>query len=149
MRSLSSFNRRGVMRIVFDVVLLVFGGLFLVSCSTDSRQKIKTVGEASRSGADIESGIYNRSNGENVQIIVQSLKSKIEELEKQKSDALRDLDYYKRTNEELKNENMLLRVRGNYKLEKESAKVKGFDKNGDPIVEKETKALLPSENDEE
>jgi hypothetical protein len=130
-------------------LFLAIAGILTFSCSTEGRQKVKTVEEASRGGVDVESGIYTRSNGENVQVIVQSLKSKIEELEKQKSDALRDLDYYKRTNEELKNENMLLRVRGNYKLEKESSRIKGFDKNGDPIVEKEVKSQIPLENDEE
>jgi hypothetical protein len=114
-------------------LILIFTLGTLVSCS--STTKVKTFKEAIAENDTLESGIYNRPNGENVQVTVQSLKARIEELEKEKLDAIKEANYYKRTNDELKYENMTLRVRSNMELEKQP-KVTGFDKDSNPITEK-------------
>lgn len=116
-------------------ILIMVIALMAVGCA--SAPRIQTFKEAISDNPNLESGIYNRTNGENVQVTVQSLKARIEELEKEKSDARKEADYYKRTNDELKHENMLLRVRGNYTMEREQPVLKGFDNRANPIVEKQ------------
>ena len=107
-------------------------------------QKVLTFKEAMSDSPNLESGVYNRTNGENVQVTVTSLKAANEELQKKVADLQHELDYYKRTNDEMKFENMALRVRGNVALTKEVVDVKGFDHNHDPILEKKTVEVVPA-----
>jgi hypothetical protein len=123
-------------------LIFLFVSLFLVGCATSER-RIPTFKEAVAENPNLESGIYNKSNGENVQVTIVSLKAKIEELEKQLFDARHEKDYYKRQNDELQHENMALRVHGNYELEKQVTNVQGFDANHNAVFNKTTVPVLP------
>lgn len=123
------------------IVLTLFSMSFLFGCASERR--IPTFKEAVAENPNLDSGIYNKSNGENVQVTVTSMKARIEELEKQLYDARHEADYYKRTNGELEHENLGIRVKGNYELDHETTEVEGFDARHNPIVNKATKPLLP------
>jgi hypothetical protein len=122
-------------------LLIVLALSTLFGCAHERR--IPTFKEAIDDNPNLESGIYNRTNGENVQVTVQSLKARIEELEKQLYDAHHETDYYKRQNDELQHENMTLRVRGNYQMERQSVNMQGFDNRNNPIYEKVTVPAEP------
>lgn len=122
-------------------ILIVMALPLCFGCATERR--VPTFKEAVAENPNLESGIYNRTNGENVQVTVQSLKAKIEELEKQLYDAHHETDYYKRQNDELQHENSILRVKGNYELERQSVNVEGFDASHNPIVTRSVRPALP------
>lgn len=107
--------------------------LILVGCA--SAPRVQTFKEAINDNPNLESGIYNKTNGENVQVTVVSLRAKITELEKQNDDQAREILYLKQTQEQLRYENVVIRAKGNYSLEQETVKVKGFDKNSNPVTE--------------
>ena len=111
--------------------------MILTSCATVDSRKVQSIQEAVKENPNIESGIYNNTHGENVQVNVQTLKARIVDIEKQNDDLSRERDYLKRTNEQLQYENLVLRTRGNYTLEREQSKVIGFDRNSDPLIVKE------------
>jgi len=119
-----------------NIAFLLCMVLSLLSACASGPRRVPTFEEAVKETPNLESGIYNRTNGENVQVTVTSLKARIEELEKQLTDARKEGEFYKRTNEELKYENIGLRARGNYQLTEERPVVKGFDEKHNAIVEK-------------
>lgn len=123
--------------------LLVLTGILLASGCASSPQRIPSVQEATAGGADLETGIYNRRNGENVSVEVTSLREKVAKLEQQLSDSQRETNYYKNQSEQLQTENNLLRVRGNYKLEKTVNHLQGFDQNGKPQIQQQKINLEP------
>ena len=123
-------------------LLILLAVVNLTACAHE--QRVLTMREAVSDNPNLESGIYNRTNGENVQVTVTSLKAANEEMQKKLSDAQREVDYLKRTNEELKYENMALRVRGNVALTKEVVEVKGFDAKSNPVLEKKTVDVVPA-----
>jgi len=117
-------------------IILTLLAVSLVGCA--SAPRVQTFEEAIRDNPNLESGIYNRTNGENVAVTVTSMKARIAELEKQVLDAHKEAEYYKKTNEELKYENIGLRARGNYQLTEQKPAIKGFDEKNNPIVEQVT-----------
>jgi hypothetical protein len=119
------------MKLYITVIL----GMTLAGCA--SQQKVPTFDEAVKNG-DIESGWYTKKNRENVYVDVQAPRQKQEEAEKKAFEAQREADYQQRKAEALQNENMLLRARGNYKLEKQVNEVQGFDNQNNPIVKQKT-----------
>jgi uncharacterized protein YcfL len=114
-------------------LIMILAALSLVGCATAKR--VPTFEEAVKDNPNLESGIYNRTNGENVAVTVTSMKARIAELEKQALDAQKEAEYYKKTNEELKYENIGLRARGNYQMTEQKPVIKGFDEKSNPIVE--------------
>jgi hypothetical protein len=122
------------MKTVFSILGLVF----LSSCASAPSNRIPTFKEAVDQNPDLESGIYNKRNGENVAVEVTSLRAKLEEEQKKSYDAQREADYQKRTADQVQYENLLLRVKGNYKLEKQVNELQGFDGNKNPIVKQQT-----------
>lgn len=123
-------------------ILIALMAASFVGCATERR--IPTFEEAVRENPNLESGIYNRTNGENVQVTVTSLKARITELEKQLLDAQKDAEYQKAQNEQLKYENIALRARGNYQLTETKPVIKGFDSNSNPVVEQQTVSREPA-----
>lgn len=119
-----------------NYIILAILAATLAGCATERR--IPTFEEAVKENPNLESGIYNRTNGENVQVTVTSLKARITELEKQLLDAQKESEYYKAQNEQMKYENIALRARGNYEMTEQKPVIKGFDQKNDPIVEQET-----------
>lgn len=109
--------------------------LMMAACS--SAPRVQSFREAINDNPNLESGIYNRTNGENVQVTVTSLRGKITELEKSNDDLARENLYLKQQMESLRYENVVLRAKGNYSLEQEKVKVVGFDKDSNPIMGKE------------
>lgn len=114
-------------------ILILCVAMTLLSACASGPRRVPTFEEAVKESPNLESGIYNRTNGENVQVTVTSLKARIEELEKQLTDAHKEAEYYKRTNEELKYENIALRARGNVQL---SEKIESRQPASAPVVEK-------------
>ena len=113
--------------------LILLLALTMVGCA--SAPRVQTFEEAIKDNPNLESGIYNRTNGENVAVTVTSMKARIAELEKQVLDAHKEAEYYKKTNEELKYENIALRARGNYEMTEQRPVIKGFNEKNNPIVE--------------
>lgn len=111
--------------------------LFIISGCASKPPKVPTFEEAVKEG-DIESGWYTKKNRENVYVDVQAPRQKQEEAEKKAFDLQREADYAKRQNDQLQYENMLLRVRGNYKLEKEVNELQGFDNQNNPVIRQKT-----------
>lgn len=117
-------------------IILILALAGLAGCA--SEQRIPTFAEAVKENPNLESGIYNRTNGENVQVTVTSLKARITELEKQLLDAQKETEYVKAENEQLKYENIGLRARGNYQLTEQKPVITGFDNQNNPIVVQST-----------
>lgn len=77
------------------------------------------------------------------------LTDKVNRLEQELADARREATYYKSQSEEIQQENRLLRVRGNYKLEKQVNSLQGFDNSGAPIIKTKAINLEPDQAKEE
>ena len=108
------------------IKLIALTGVLLTTACASNPQRIPSVQEATAGGTDLESGIYNRKNGENVSVEVTSLREKVSNLEQQLADSKRESNYYKDQNQQLQTENQLLRVKGNYKLEKNRESATGI-----------------------
>lgn len=128
-------------------LVLSIGALFIVSGCASKPPKVPTFEEAVKEG-DIESGWYTKKNRENVYVDVQAPRQKQEEAEKKAFDLQREADYAKRQNDQLQYENMLLRVRGNYKLEKEVNELQGFDNQNNPVIRQKTVNPEPQQRPE-
>ena len=120
----------------------------LSGCAGTPYNKVHTFKEAVDERPDLESGIYNRENGENVEVSVKSLKAEIADLEKQLHDSQKETRYYKGQNDELEHENMLLRAKGNYTMEHEKPEITGWDRQSNPIVRKVRVNPEPAKNPE-
>lgn len=105
----------------------------LVGCA--SAPRIQSFKEAVNDNPNLESGIYNKTNGENVQVTVVSLRGRITELEKSTDDLTRENIYLKQQMEQMRYEAVVLRAKGNYSLEQEKVKVVGFDAHSNPVTE--------------
>lgn len=127
---------------LFITVIMV---LCLTACAT--QQKVPSLKDAASQG-DIDSGFYNKKNGENVYVDVQSMRQKAEDAEKKAYEAQREADYNKLKAQQLQDENTLLRARGNYKLEKQVNEIQGFDNHNNPVVKQKTLDLDPAERPE-
>lgn len=116
---------------------LILLPLMLMAVGCASAPRIQSFKEAVNDNPNLESGIYNKTNGENVQVTVVSLRARITELEKSSDDLARENLYLKQQMESLRYENVVLRAKGNYSLDQEKVKVLGFDKDSNPILGKE------------
>lgn len=129
-----------VLNVILFVLTIILTASTMTGCATANR--VPTLKEATATG-DMESGIYNNTKMENVQVTVISLKARIEILEKELSDSRHETEYYKKMNDEIKYENLILRARGNYEIQKEVKTVKSFDEKANPVVETKTVNLEP------
>ena len=133
----------------FVVIIAAFSTASVLSgCAGTPYNKVHTFKEAVDERPDLESGIYNRENGENVEVSVKSLKAEIADLEKQLHDSQKETRYYKGQNDELEHENMLLRAKGNYTMEREQPEITGWDRQSNPIVRKVKVNPEPAKNPE-
>jgi type IV pilus biogenesis protein CpaD/CtpE len=105
----------------------------LTGCA--SSDKVRTFSEAVESDGEIRSGVYLNQKGENVAVTTVNARTRIAELENQLTDAQRQVEFYKRRTQEMELENLQLRARNNYELQKEVKQVVGFDKANNPIVQ--------------
>lgn len=113
----------------------------VTSCS--STDKVKTFSEAVKDGGEIRSGVYLNERGENVAVTTVNTRTRIAELENQLTDMQRQVEFYKRRAQEMELENLQLRARNNYEIQKEVKQVTGFDKAGNPIVQTQTVEQTP------
>lgn len=132
----------------YALFLIASVGLLLPACASQKSNRIPTFKEAVDNNPDLESGVYNKSNGENVDVQVMSMRAKIEEAEHKAYEAQREADYAKHSAEQVQYENLLLRARGNYKLEKQVNELQGFDRGGNPIIKQQTVNPEPIANPE-
>lgn len=114
--------------------------LFLVGCS--SVPVVKSVKEATEDN-DLKTGLYKNSKGENLHITVVNAKERLDELEKNKRDSAREIEYLKKENQKLREQNLILKSLKGYKIEEEKVSVVGFDKEHNPVVKKEMVNLEP------
>lgn len=113
--------------------LVILLALALTGCATTDR--VKTFKEAiEEQNGEIRNGVYLNTKGENVSVQAVNARTKIAELENALTDAQRQVEFHKRRAQELEFENLQLRARGNYELQKEQKQVNGFDKSNNPIV---------------
>jgi len=126
------------------MILTLMELAFLFGCASSPKPAMPTFKEAVANG-DVESGWYAKQNRENVYVDVQNPRQKSEEAEKKAFEAQREADYKQRQVEQLQYENTLLRVRSNYKLEKQVNEIQGYDNQNNPIIKQKTVSPEPQQ----
>lgn len=125
--------------------LTLIGLSLLCGCASSPKPAMPTFKEAVADTGDVDSGWYAKQNRENVYVDVQNPRQKSEESEKKAYELQREADYKQHQIDQLQYENTLLRVRGNYKLEKQVNGVQGFDNQNNPIIRQKTVNPEPQE----
>lgn len=120
--------------------------VLLTGCATD---RVRTFKEAiDEQGGEIRNGVYLNTKGENVSIQTVNARTRIAELENQLTEAQRQVEYHKRRAQEMELENLQLRARGNYELQREQRQVTGFDKANNPVVTTTVSDTTPKKREE-
>lgn len=123
---------------------LIYSALIAITMnSCSSSDKVRTFSEAVDQDGEIRSGVYLNQKGENVAVTTVNTRTRIAELENQLTDAHRQVEFYKRRAQEMELENLQLRARNNYEMQKEVKQVVGFDKANNPIVQTNTIEQTP------
>lgn len=121
--------------------------VMLTGCATTDR--VRTFQEAvNEQNGEIRNGVYLNTKGENVSVQTVNARTRIAELENALTDAQRQVEFHKRRSQELELENLQLRARGNYELQREQKQVMGFDKANNPIVTTTVSDTTPKKRDE-
>lgn len=119
----------------------------LTGCATTDR--VKTFHEAiEEQNGEIRNGVYLNTKGENVAVQTVNARTRIAELENALTDAQRQVEFHKRRAQELELENLQLRARGNYELQREQKQVIGFDKANNPVVTTTVSDQTPKKREE-
>lgn len=121
--------------------------IILTGCATTDR--VRTFHEAiNEQDGEIRNGVYLNTKGENVAVQTVNARTRIAELENALTDMQRQVEFHKRRSQELEMENLQLRARGNYELQREQKQVTGFDKADNPIVTTTVSDNTPKKREE-
>lgn len=110
--------------------------LFLTGCAGSSPQRIESVQTAAERGdGDIESGIYNNEQNENLAVTVKTLQAEIFEQNQKVMRLEQEIQSEKLKNQALTHEQNVLRARAQVRERRNPASIKGWTPSGDPVLE--------------
>ena len=117
------------------VKALIFSALTLVGCATS--RSIETVQSAAdKNGGDLpESKTYLNDQGEELSVSIKTLQSQIFEQNQEMFRLQQQIQEEKIKNANLVQESTVLKARAGVKARRDTATVRGWKPNGDPVIE--------------
>lgn len=110
---------------------------FLAGCAGSSQQRVESVQIAAERGdGDIESGVYNNDQNENLAVTVKTLQAEIFEQNQKIMRLEQEIQSEKLKNQALTHEQNVLRARAQVREKRSPASIKGWTPNGDPMLER-------------